>query len=405
MSVSVETWRWLTSDAGQAAIACAPGESSAAAVAGLRKQFDADQVRGILEAAGARRKAMDKLDTGWVSALLADQAGVEMASSARSARYKAQRFAGVLGEGATVADLCCGIGADAWGLQGSGLDVVGVDSDEGRTVMFAHNLPGCGVICGDALADCPTAVAFHLDPARRVGRTRVLALDDFLPGPPVWDAVIERMGNGAIKLNPGVDAYALPVGEVEILSEPDGLTQAVLWVGSMAGEVSRRATMLGDGGVLATLGGEPERPEDSTAIGSYIGTLDPCLERADLVGVFLDEVGVSLVHPGTGLVTSERSVEHAMVRWYRVLEVLAWNEKRVRTALRAYGPGVVEVRTRGGVVNPDVLQRVLRGDGDRNDLSVLVYRLGDRSVAVIAEGMAMNKPDGAVAPTGWDGGA
>ncbi len=404
MSVSVETWRWLASDAGQAAIVCAPSGSSAAAVAGLRKQFDADQVRGIFEAAGARRKAAVKLDAGWVSAMLADQAGVEMASSGRSAQYKSQRFASVLGAGARVADLCCGIGADAWGLHGRGLDVVGVDSDEGRTVMFAHNLPGCGVICGDALADCPTADAFHLDPARRVGRTRVLALDDFLPGPPVWDAVIERVGNGAIKLNPGVDAYALPVGEVEILSEPGGLTQAVLWVGSLAGKDTRRATMLGDNGVLATICGEPERPEDSTEIGSYIGTLDPCLERADLVGVFLDEVGVSLVHPGTGLVTSEQPVEHAMVRWYRVLEVLAWNEKRVRSALRAYRPGVVEVRTRGGVVHPDVLQRVLRGDGARDDLSVLVYRLGDRSVAVIAESVK-KEPADAKTPAGSNGGS
>lgn len=388
MSLTIETWQWLSSPEGLAAIVCAPPELSASVVDGLRKHLDADRVRGVLEASGARRKAAQKLDSLWTSALLADLAGVEMASSANSARYKSQRFSRVLGTGARVADLCCGIGGDSWGLLGAGLHVVGVDSDPTRAVMYAHNMPQCGMICGDALEDCPADVhAFHLDPARRAGGKRALAMEDFLPGPKVWDAVIERVGAGAIKLNPGVDAYALPEGEVEILSEPVGLTQAVLWVGSLAGAYSRRATMIGDAGVLATIRGEPLRPDDTTEIGSYIGTLDPCLERADLVGVFLDENGVSLVHPGTGLVTSEAVALHPMVRWYRVLEVLTWNEKRVRAALRGYGHGLVEVRTRGGAVNPDTVQRALRGSGDRDDLSVLIYRLGDRVMAVIAEGV------------------
>lgn len=271
--------------------------------------------------------------------------------------------------------------------------------------MYGHNLPHCEAVCGDALADMPADVAaFHLDPARRDGTKRTLLLEDFMPGPDVWDAIIGKVGTGAIKLNPGVDAYALPAGEVEILSEPGGLTQGVLWIGKLAGEHSRRATVLDDSGAVASLSGESERPEDSSEIGSFIGTLDACVERADLVGRLLDELSVSLVHPGTGLVTGEDATKHAMVRWYRVLETLPWNEKRVRAVLRDLGAGVVEIRTRAGVVNPDELQRRLRGDGDRAGLSVLVYRLGDRVVAVVAESVPTKEPAGAVSPAGSDGG-
>jgi len=359
----------------------------------------------ILEASRARRKARVKLDAGWADSLLTDVAGVEMASSARSSAYKARRFAQQHGEGALVADLCCGIGADSWALHGAGLRVVGVDIDEARVVMFRHNLPGCEVVCGDALTDCPPeADAFHLDPARREGTKRTLLVEDFMPGPDVWDSVIERVGSGAIKLNPGVNAYDLPVGEVEILSEPNGLTQAVLWVGQLAGDSNRRATRLSVDGSACSISGEPERPEDACEIGGYVGTLDPCVERADLMGVLLDELGVRLVHPGTGLITSEQSVEHAMVRWYRVLEVMAWNEKRVRAKLRELGVGVVEIRTRGGAVNPDEVQKKLRGRGDRDDLSVLVYRLGDRVVAIIAEGVQSTTPACRWVHTGEDGG-
>lgn len=405
MSIPVETWRWLASEEGLEAIACAPSETSASVVSGLRKRFDADQVRGILEAGAARRKAGAKLDAGWAASLLADIAGVEMASSALSSVYKARRFAEVLGQGALVADLCCGIGADSWGLADAGLRVVGVDADPGRAVMYGHNLPGCSVVCGDALADCPTdAVAFHLDPARRAGAKRTLLIEDFLPGPDVWAAIIDKRGDGAIKLNPGVDAYELPEGEVEILSEPSGLTQAVLWIGQLAGAASRRATKLSADGTACSITGEPERPEDAHEIGAFLGTLDPCVERADLTGVLLDQLGVSLVHPGTGLVTGEAAISHAMVRWYRVLEVLAWSEKRVRSALRSHNAGVVEIRTRGGLVNPDELQRKLRGSGARNDRSVLVYRLGDRAVAVIAEQVREETPANERSHAGGDGG-
>ncbi|MEZ6162863.1 MAG: hypothetical protein R3B67_00300 [Phycisphaerales bacterium] len=52
-------------------------------------------------------------------------------------------------------------------------------------------------------------------------------------------------------------------------------------------------------GAVASLDGVC-RPEDSSEIGSFIGTLDACVERADLVGKrLLDELSVSLVHPGT----------------------------------------------------------------------------------------------------------
>lgn len=390
MAISVETWRWLASGEGLGAIDLAPGSVTAGAVAKLRSRYDAERACGVLEVGAARRKAFAKLDPSWARGLLADVAGVEMASSARSSVHKAARFKRVLGSGARVADLCCGIGGDSWGLAGAGLETIGVDCDAARTLMYAHNLPRCPVVCGDALDDCPADVeAFHLDPARREGSRRIRGIDGLAPGPGVWEGVIDRVGSGAIKLNPGVDASLLPAGEVEILSEPDGLTQAVLWVGALGGDCARRATVLGDDGRVCSISGEPERPDDTNDIGAYIGTMDPCVERADLAGVLLDALGVRLVHPGTGLVTGASRVEHPMVRWYRVVEVMAWNEKRVRALLRGLGAGVVEVRTRGGVVDPDGLQRRLRGDGERDDLSVLVYRLGSRVVAVVAERAAV----------------
>ena len=77
--------------------------------------------------------------------------------------------------------------------------------------------------------------------------------------------------------------------------------------------------------------------------------------------------------------------EHPMVRWHKVHDVLPWNRKRVKAVLRGHDHGVVEVRTRGGVINPDVEQKALRGKGSNGGLTVFVYRIDKKLTAVIAQ--------------------
>lgn len=379
------TWQWLESDEGEAAIQAMPLQPTTAQIAALRKGLSADQVRVLSEAARARVKARHKFNPQFIKGLIADIESVEMASSSIASRYKAQRFAQSLGGQSVIADLCCGIGGDSWGLRDAGLKAIGVDLDPVRAWMYAHNT-GFESICGDALDQCPPCDAFHLDPARRhsTGK-RTLEIDNFLPGPQTWNELIERIDSGGIKLNPGVPADRLSEGELEIISESGRLTQAMLWVGRLGGEHSRRATRLDQTGQVCTLAGEPWRPEESNPIDAYLGTLDPCLERADLVGTLLESTGLDLVHPGTGMVTADHTVDHPMIRWYRACEVINWNRKRVNAILRGLDGGVVEVRTRGGVIQPDIEQRALRGKGNNDQLSVLVYRIDGKVKAIIGE--------------------
>ena len=56
----------------------------------------------------------------------------------------------------------------------------------------------------------------------------------------------------------------------------------------------------------------------------------------------------------------------------------------VREAVASHGGGVVEVKTRGGAVDPDRAQLELRGPGERT-LTVFVLRFGAKVEAIIAE--------------------
>lgn len=398
MDWTIDDWQWTQTPRGVSAVERAPIDPRPSDIARLRKKLSAQQVRVAIELARARVKAERKIDR----TIVADCAGVEMASSTAAARYKASRFVRTLGADTSVIDLCCGIGGDSIELADAGLDVVAVDHDPIRSWMCEQNAGVRSLSCDVLDASVPSG-AFHLDPARRnTSGRRSRDLEDLQPAPSAWEKLIRSRTDGAIKLHPGVHADDLPKGELEIISESGKLTQALLWTGQLA-EHERRATRLDhDGRVVAQLVGTAERPEDETPIDAFIHTMDPSVERADLVPVLINETGLSLVFPGTGLLTGAQAQTHAMTSAFKVLDTLAWNIKRVRSVLRSHNTGTVEIKTRARAVDTDSTQLQLRGDGDRQ-LTVFVLPIAGAITAIVAERVVKNTRS-AAAPSGysWD---
>ena len=104
---TLAAWQWLASEEGLALrdAAASVGATTPAAVMGLRKLGSADAVRAALDLAQARQRASTKFPEA--AGLWCDGHGIEQASSARVAAWKAQRFAG-----RPTTDLCTGIGGD-----------------------------------------------------------------------------------------------------------------------------------------------------------------------------------------------------------------------------------------------------------------------------------------------------
>lgn len=396
MDWTIEDWIWTQTPEGAAVVRRAPMDPSPADISRLRKNCTLSQLRVAIELARARKKASQKFS----GSIIGDCQGVEMASSNAAAYYKASRFVRTLGTGASFVDLCCGIGGDTIELSDAGLDVVGVDLDPVRAWMCEQNA-GVRTLACDVLDPSVPTGAFHIDPARRTGDgRRSRELETLQPGLEMWNKLIDQRSDGAIKLHPGVHAAELPAGELEILSESGKLTQAVLWTGRLS-ETDRCATLLDrDGGVVAQLRGNPDRPGDETPIGRYIHTMDPSVERADLVPVLLTQTGLSLVYPGTGLLTGCSMSEHPMTTPFSVLETMPWNQSRVRDALRAHNVGIVEIKARGQTVDTDSTQRALRGEGDRI-LTVFVLPIAGAITAIITERIKENTRP-AAAPGGWE---
>lgn len=391
MTATLETWRALmhADHASLRSAAAAVDATDVASVSALRAVHPADLVHAALQLAEARRKAADKLG-GCAASLVADVQGVEQAGHRHVSRYKARRIAAALPRGARVADLCCGIGADARALHDAGLDVLAVDRDPVRAWMAKQNAR-----CHAMAADVESldvrrlkAAAFHIDPSRRVTGRRVWRLDDYQPGPAVLTAIAGAFDRGAIVLGPGVDRDSITIpGELDFVSLAGSLMQAVLWTGDLS-LASRSATLLtpadhADACDVTQLVGDPAAPP-LAPLGRFVYTVDAAAERAELLGVLCAQLSLAAAHPALGLLTGDHRITSPWLTGYELIEQMPWREKRVRQRLDELGAGIVEVKTRGRAVDTDAVQHTLRGRGDRT-LTVFIHRWDRQVIALIAE--------------------
>lgn len=379
-NAAVLLWRRLLEPAAapllEAAAEC--DTISAASLDRLRRQWPADLVAAAVELVRARRKAADKFPNA--STLIADVVGVEQATSHLVAEHKARRFAAI---GATdVIDLCCGIGGDAMNLARIS-QVTAFDRDPLKAWMTEQNARCETRIVDVTTIDCRRAVA-HCDPSRRSARgRRHWRYEDYEPGPAFIEKLVLQSGAAAIKLGPGVDFDGLPNAtepEIELISEHGSLVQAVLWSGRLAIHHGQRtATMLPN---EATLTGVPAPPPIGE-MKAILLTVDPSVERAGLLNVLCDQLHVELIHPAAGLATSDKPISSPWVTSFELLAFMPWRPRRVQQWLREHRAGVVDVKTRGRVVDPDIVQRQLRGKGDE-PFVVIILRLDRRVYALIA---------------------
>jgi hypothetical protein len=331
-----------------------------ATVARLRRHGDAESVRRAIDLTIARRKAAAKFDRA--DELIADAEAVEQASNQHVAMHKARRFAAA---GVTdVVDLCCGIGGDAMALARVA-EVTLIDHDPDRAWAGRHNVAlVTGRTCPTAVADVTalnlTDRAIHLDPARRQAGRRTHRYEDYQPSPTFISAMLKSNPTSAIKLGPGVNLDQLPAGEVEFISDAGSLVQAVLWTGKLQSH-ERSATVLP---AHETLIGSPDVIPPITPPNDYLLAVDPAVERAGLIAALCEQLNVDCVHPQLGLLTTDQPVISPFTRTYRRLTSMPYRPRKVDQWLTAHDGGIVTIKTRDKVVNPDALQVELRGQGE-----------------------------------------
>jgi SAM-dependent methyltransferase len=380
--VDLESLAALRTRDGAAALAMAmdvTGADPLAAASALRTRgIPPALAAAALTQAELRRRAVGKFGPE-AERMFFTRAGLEQATRTVVAERRAARLvaAGVT----TLADLGCGIGADALAAARAGIRVYAVDTDPLTAAVAAANAEAFGL--ADRLrvdrADAATVTverfdAVFADPARRrAGGRRVFDPRSYSPP---WDVVAtlpDRVTRTVLKLAPGIDHALLPPGaEGEWVSVDGDLVEAAFWCGALA-SVPRRATVLYAGG-HAELVGTGAAAAPVGAVGAYLFDPDPAVVRSHLVAEFAATVGGRLADPAIAYVYADSFSNTPFARRLAVTDVLPFSLKRLRALLRERGVGRIEIRKRGSALDPDGLRRDLRLSGP-NAASLVLTRV------------------------------
>lgn len=381
----------LRTPEGSAALAAAArvaGGDPLAAAAALRSTgMPPALAAAALTQAELRRRAVGKFGPP-AAGMFLTRAGLEQATRRPVADRRADRLraAGVR----ALADLGCGLGADALAAARAGIRVYGVEADPVTAAMAAANAEAAGlaelftVECGDATAfDVGRVDGVFCDPARRRAGTGRRIFDPNAYSPP-WDFVVglaERVPYTVVKVAPGIDHALIPAGaEAEWVSADGDLVEAALWCGRLA-RVPRRATLLrGDVAHELTGSGDAEAPVGPAR--RFVYDPDPAVVRAHLVAELADALDATLADPSIAYLYADAPAATPFARCLEVTDVLPFSLKRLRALLRDRRVGRVEILKRGSALEPEKLRRDLRLAGDEGASLVLTRVAGAPTVLV-----------------------
>ena len=354
----------------------------------LRKAgHSATLVTEVVTQARLRTRAKAKFGD-FAKDMLFTEAGLEQATRLQVAAIHAERFRQ---KGfTTVADLGCGIGADALAFASLGLSVTAIEQDAHTAALASFNLapfPNATVSVGDAQnADLSAFDAIWLDPARRdlerkAAKHITLTPADFRPN---LDWCFGLRKPKGIKLGPAFPLDLIPNGiEAQWVSHQGDLVELTIWSEELSSNLGRSALMLRDGQRFLFEGQGVDRATTST-IKRYIFEPDSSLIRSQLLGEFASQNSLTSVSEGIAYLTGDNPINSPWLKTYEVLETLPLDEVAIRKALSARGIGKLEIKKRGVDITPEELRPKLKLKGE-GAATLILTKVGDARRALIVQ--------------------
>ena len=366
--------RWLVGPEGAEALAEAsawPDPSSLAAAAALRRRWTPEQASAASRQVELRRRGMAKFGDR-ATALFFPTAGLEQATRADVARWRASRF--VAAGASRVIDLGCGIGADALAFVEAGLEVLGVELEPATAVLAGANLGERGrVITGDAVRLAGELLrpgdAVFLDPARRTARGRTWRVADVTP-PWEWATGMLAGWTGCLKAGPGIPHADLPEDlAIAWVSDHGDLVEAGLWSGQSDWAPGSRMVVLLPEGIEWRV---ERRPEPRIGeLGRYLYEPGPAVIRAGGIPALAEQVAGWALAPGIAYLASDTLVETPLATAFEIEQAMPHDERTLRAWARRAGIGRLEIKLRGLDIDPAVLRRRLKLSGPNSATVIL----------------------------------
>lgn len=319
--------------------------------------------------------------------MLFTEAGLEQATRLSVAALHAGRFqkAGL----GWIADLGCGIGADALALAALDLEVTAVERDEVTAAIAAYNLApwsNARVEHGDAeSADLAGIDGIYLDPARRDGAKRLVDPADWSPSLDFAFELGRRYPTG-VKLGPGIDRDLIPPeAEAQWVSVDREVVELGVWFGAVAREGIRRAALVvGPHGTSELTAGDDSEDAPAGDLGEYVYEPDGAVIRARLIGDLARTLGGRMLDPSIAYITTDTATPTDFAVGFRVIEDFPLDKRTLKRELAARDIGTLEIKKRGVDVDPATFRGALGLKGEAS-ATLILTRIGTKRRALLAE--------------------
>jgi len=356
-------------------------------VAALRKAGHSPAlVAAVLSQSKLRARAAAKFGP-FAGRMLFTEAGLEQATRLSVAAVHAGRFrdAGL----ARVADLGCGIGADALAFAAIDLEVTGVERDEVTAAIAAYNLApfeNATIEHADATdVDLSPYQAVYLDPARRSDVRRLKDPADWSPSLDFAFGVADRLPAG-VKLGPGIDRDLIPAGvEAQWISVDRDVVELGVWFGPLARPgVGRSALVIGEHGSAELTAASDSADVELGALGEYLYEPDGAVIRARLIGDLARSLDARMLSDQIAYLTTDSATATPFAVGFRITETLPLDEKAIKKRLAALGVGTLEIKKRGVDIDPAAFRSKLSLRGNKS-ATLFLTRVAGKRVALLAE--------------------
>ncbi len=372
--------------------------------AALRKAgHSPEMVSAVLTQSRLRTKAEAKFGE-FARQMIFTKAGLEQATRLTVAARHAQRFAEAgIGH---VADLGCGLGADAMALASLDLVVTAVEMDEATAACATMNLipfRNATVVHADATSVSLEGVdGVWLDPARRTtstsGTKRIWDPEDFSPPLSFAESLAGSGRAVGVKMGPGMPHDSVPADcEAQWVSVGGDVTEVALWFNAVRRPgVRRAALLLGPQGAAELTSGENFDGGPVAPVGPVEGYLyepDGAVIRAGLVADVALQLGGHLVDEHIAYICAPDLQDTPFAKAYKVLEVMPFNVKALKAWVKDEGIGVLDIKKRGTAVTPEELRKQLLPGGkpagskakSKKTATLVLTRIGEDRVAISVE--------------------
>ena len=356
----------------------------------LRHSLEPRQASAILQTLKLRAKAETKFP-GQAQKMLFTDASLQQASQPAISRYRAHKLASH-----KVLDLCCGIGADTIAFAASGRKALGLDIDRLRIAIARHNAESLGIAAQFEVADIRRSLpagydSIFFDPARRDERGwRIHDVERYLP--PLSLVRLWTAHEILVKLSPAVDLRQLERygGCVEFISLAGNLTEALLWLNHPSAPPI--ATQVTQSGALHFRHAYPAQAEIAPP-SAWLLEPDPAIIRAGLVQDLAAHLDAALLEDTIAYLTLDRKLDTSWGRYWKVLDWMPFQLKRLRRYLAERGVGKVTVKKRGFPMSPEELIARLRlNKGDKERVLVMTRHRG-KPVAIICSAVPFGQSE------------